>query len=143
MQKGLRGYIASFCEDNNYEHAKINYGIYCLGFKKNYLQQFRSNKTHILLGHVKYEKNEQEKIISEMVQLHEECHDDPTTKLEDLMIWLSIVMPFLKEEIDQRDNECRIVTAQIMDKNNPNKVIGSSCIKEISFNKNDIILTSP
>ena len=57
----------------------------------------------------------------------------PLAKLEDLMIWLSIVIPLLKEASDHRDNECRIITAHIMDKNNPNKVIGSSLTTEIKL----------
>lgn len=139
---GLKGYIASFCKDNNYEHAKTEYGTYCIGFKNSYLQQFRTKNKYVLFGNVIYEKKEQERIISEMIQLHEEYQDYPGKKLEDLMIWLSIVIPFLKEEVDHHDNECRIVTAEIMDKNDPHRVVGQSCIKEIKFGKNDIFLAS-
>lgn len=96
-----------------------------------------------MFGHVIYDRKKQERIISEMIELYEDYPNSYDRKLNDLILWLYIVIPFLKEERDHRDNECRIITAHFMDVNNPTKVVGKHCATEITFNENDIILPSP
>ena len=139
--KGYKGYIASFCEEDSYEHARISYGTFCLGFKDSYLEKFKTPENkNLYYAHVIYERKKQEKIISEIIELYEGYSNSYTRKLNDLMVWLSIITPFLKEEIDHRDNECRIITGQIMEPSDPTKVAGERCATEIIFNQNDIIL---
>lgn len=51
----FRGFIASFCEENNYERAKSGYGTFCLGFKKSYLQKYLADNLDLMFGHVVYD----------------------------------------------------------------------------------------
>lgn len=99
------------------------------------------NTNSALLGNVKYDINEQKKIVSEMFGLYESSTENPQEKMCSLFLWLAVVFPLLKEDIDQKDNECRIITAEHRDRFDPKKLIGKSCVKEIKFELDNIIIS--
>lgn len=140
--KSYKSYIASFSKEDNYEYTKQKYGTFYVGFKDSYLEKFKNSESVLLLGHVIYSRKEQEKIISEMIELHEGYPNSYDRKLNDLVLWLYFVIPLLKEECDHRDNECRIIATHLLELDDPTKVVGKHCATEITFNKNDIILPS-
>lgn len=138
IDRGIEVYTASFCEDGSSKYASEKYGKHCLEFKAPFLDQFKDLKTFIILGRVKYNRKEQEKIISEILELYEQYPRKSHKELEDLLIWLSICIPFFKEEKDHSDNECRVVTAQIWSLENPNELKTLECLKIVNFNLNDV-----
>ncbi len=86
-------------------------------------------------------KNLIKKIISEMFGLYDSSTEDPQEKICSLFLWLSVVFPLLKEEVDHKDNECRIITAEHRDRYAPQKLVGKSCVKEIKFELDNIIIS--
>lgn len=136
--RGIEVYTASFCEDGNSKYASEKYGKYCLEFKAHFLEQFKAPETFIILGRVKYSRKEQEKIIMELLDLYEQYPGKSREQLEDLLLWLSICIPFFKEEQDHSDNECRLVTAQIWSLEDLNELKTQECPKIVNFDFNDI-----
>ena len=141
ISRGIEVYTASFCEDGNSKYASGKYGKHCLEFKTPFLEQFKDPETFIILGRVKYNHMEQEKIITEILDLYEQYPRKSPRELEDLLLWLSICIPFFKEEKDHPDNECRIVTARIWSLDHPNVLETPECSKRIEFDRDDITYT--
>ncbi len=64
INKGLRVYIASFCELERSQYSTKKYGSCCLCFSKDYIKrEFRHENTQLIFGKVKYHRREQEKIM--------------------------------------------------------------------------------
>ncbi len=133
IKRGIKVYVSSFCEEENRGHAIKNYGEDCIGFRPEFTKLFFNNNS-ALLGYVKYNLKDQKKIISEMFDLYGSSSDDPQEKILLLFLWLSVIFPLLKEEIDHIDNECRIITAEGRDRYNPTKIVGKACLKKSTSN---------
>lgn len=141
IDHGLEVYTASFCEEKRSKYAAKKYGNCCIEFKYNFLCQFKNPTTEIILGRVKYNREEQEAIIMDLIGLYENYPEKSDIQRVDLFLWLSIVIPLLKEQRDYRDKECRLVTAQVWGLNDQ-KLKTTPCAQKIEFNANDIAISS-
>ena len=132
IEKGIKVYTVSFCENPKSQHAIKTYGPRCIRFKTQFFKAFDNDSTLHFFSRVEYNLLRQKMIIQEMFDFWEEYKKVDITSL---MVWLSIISPLLKENRDKRDEECRLVGIEVW-KNN--KLRTPKILEMAYFTDNDI-----
>ncbi len=139
IREGIIFYTSSFCKNEQSNHALKKYGMIRVEFDSEFLRLFTTKKRVTLFGSVKYEKWEQERIISDMFGLYEDYNKFSLDPIEDLLVWVHVVLPLFKEDKNYEDNECRIVQAEIW----KNGILWTPlCSKKIEFLNGNIKIYS-
>ncbi len=136
IKRGITFFTSSFCHEEKSQHALKTYGESYIEFKAEFLRRYTIENKVSLFGSVKYDKCQQKKIISEMLGIYNDYKKSSAEPVVDLFTWLTVVIPLFKNKKHHKDNECRIIQAEIRDRNG--ELVTPSCSQKIVFSNSDI-----
>jgi hypothetical protein len=132
--KGIVYYTCSFSKKRSVINTS-KYGNYCIEFNPQLLNHFPIISP-ALFSDVKYELNEQEKIITEIIKIYDQWKSSDKEQIRTLFLWIAIIMPLFKNNEHINDEECRIIQAEIYYEGKLSTPLVS---KKIPFSLEDIL----
>jgi hypothetical protein len=133
LTNGVEVFTSSFSQEQSCRYAKKKYGEHYIEFKECFINKI-DGRYYETFANVIYDQNKQALLIKEMFHMYKYSTEEK--KETQLALWLSIIIPFFKEQRDHRDNESRISTAHIF---KHGKLASQQAVTEIPFENKDII----